>query len=537
MIVTEPMLAIVWDEGYTLGREERVRTWIRLLNDREAIAAWRPPAYELVQADGPQAPVPPPRDENLDSRADLLQKPCLLYFWPFGREEPHGHPPFYAILGLVGDYLVPSWEVLPRARLGPMLAFSLAAGAIFTALAGRFGAWAGAVGASAWVIHPHLFAHGHYSTVDAILTGLWVLAVIALARAARAGGSAERPYPRWGAVVWLGVLLGWAADTKLTGWFLPIPLLTWGIVRRDRRALVALAVAAPIAMATLYAFNPPWWRDPIEGLLRFLRSNLTRGETIPIPVLFLGKVYQTPNESLPWYNTLAWTVFATPIGMLLFALMGCGRVAVERTTRGLGSLVLLNWAFLLALRALPHTPGHDGTRQILPAFGMLALMAGLGAGWVTARFKGWGKALAVLAIGEVVISLAVIMPVPLSYYGPAVGGLPGARALGLEPTYFWDSLTDDAIAWLNGHTKEGESIIFATNPTSFMYLQRSGKLLRAFTPEHRVGRPKWLVIQNRPGAFQPEERLLISSREPAYVVSKLGVPLLWVFPYDAAEAP
>src|SRR5262249_50926722 len=156
-----------------------------------------------------------------------------------------------------------------------------------------------------------------------------------------------------------------------------IPLLTWAIVRRDRRAFVALAIAAPIAAATLYAFNPPWWRDPIDGVARVMRSNLTPGETIPIPVPFLGRVFLTPNESLPWYNTLAWTVFAAPIGMLLFALVGCGRVAVDKSMRGFGSLVFLNWAFLLALRALPHTPGHDGTRQILPAFGMMALMAGL----------------------------------------------------------------------------------------------------------------------------------------------------------------
>ena len=118
-----------------------------------------------------------------------------------------------------------------------------------------------------------------------------------------------------------------------------------------------------------------------------------------------------------------------------------------------------------------------------------------------------------------------------------IGGLPGARALGLEPTYFWDALTGDAISWLNEHTDEDEAIVFASNPTSFMYLQRTGKLPRAFTPEHRVGRPKWLVMQDRPGAFRPDERLLISRREPAHVVSKFGVPLLWVFPVGPEEGP
>ena len=46
-------------------------------------------------------------------------------------------------------------------------------------------------------------------------------------------------------------------------------------------------------------------------------------------------------------------------------------------------LVAGHWVFLLILRALPHVPGHDGVRLFLPAFGMLAIAAGLGprVGW------------------------------------------------------------------------------------------------------------------------------------------------------------
>ena len=36
-----------------------------------------------------------------------------------------------------------------------------------------------------------------------------------------------------------------------------------------------------------------------------------------------------------------------------------------------------------------------------------------------------------------------MMPVPLSYFSPIVGGLPGATALGMEPTYYWDGLDSD----------------------------------------------------------------------------------------------
>ena len=58
MLATEPALAIVWDEGYTLGREARLRLWFEAVRDPEAFAkAWQPPAEELVQ----QVAAPPPR--------------------------------------------------------------------------------------------------------------------------------------------------------------------------------------------------------------------------------------------------------------------------------------------------------------------------------------------------------------------------------------------------------------------------------------------------------------------------------------------
>ncbi len=45
---------------------------------------------------------------QLDSRWKLLfDRQVLAWFWPFAREEPHGHPPFYALLGLAGDVLDP----------------------------------------------------------------------------------------------------------------------------------------------------------------------------------------------------------------------------------------------------------------------------------------------------------------------------------------------------------------------------------------------------------------------------------------------
>ena len=536
MLISEPYLAIVWDEGYTLGRENRLRAWFQALRDPESFAAtWVPPSLELVQQQG----IAPPRPDQINTRGKLLFDPQVVaWFWPFAREEPHGHPPFYALVGLTGDLLAPSWADLPRARLGPILLFSLCSGFLFSFVARRWGWWAAVVSAGAWVFQPNLFGHGHYASYDGVLCSLWLLAIFAFAAAVKDDEEGASPPDRrrfpWPTALAFGLILGCAMADKLTGWFLPLPFLAWAALQRRRLPFVVLAVGIGIGLAVVFALNPPWWTEPFSGPLRFFQSNLTRGRTIPIPVLFLGKIYQTPVESLPWYNTIAWTALVTPVGFLLLALAGAFRAVAKRSAEPVGLLILLHWLFLLVLRALPHAPGHDGVRLFLPAFGLLALLAGLG----VVQFAQWaGKAarwIASLSLAEAVVSVLVMMPVPLSYFSPIVGGLPGASRLGMEPTYYWDALDADTLAWLRANTRPGQTIQFSSFPTSWLYLRQTGTLPPRLAPLD-PGSPAWYVLQNRPGAWSPWDRALATGAKPAYTVAKLGVPLVWIFPYQAFQ--
>ncbi len=534
MLASEPRLAIVWDEGYTLGREARLRTWFRALRDPEAFAAsWVPPATELVQQTG----AAPPRPDQVNTRAKLLfDSRVLAWFWPFAREEPHGHPPFYALLGLAGDLLTPNWQELSRARLGPILLFSLCAGALFHFVGRRWGWWAAAVSAGAWVFQPNLFAHGHYAAYDGVLSALWLLAVFAFVAAVDEESAPHAKFRRFvsPAVLAFGLILGCAMADKLTGWFLPLPFLAWAILYRRRRAFEVLAVGLAVGFLVLFMLNPPWWTEPLTGLTRFFQSNLTRGRTIPIPVLFLGKVYQTPVESLPWYNTIVWTIFVTPLGFLLLALAGAFLAIAGRKIQPVGLLILGHWLFLLALRAAPHTPGHDGVRLFLPAFGILALLAGLGVAQVARWLGRASRWIASATMIEGVVSVLVMMPVPLAYFSPIVGGLPGAIRLGMEPTYYWDALDSEALAWLRAETGPGRTIQFSTFPTSWLYLRNTGALPRRLAPID-PGTPSWYVLQNRPGAWAAWDRALVNRATPVFTVSKLGVPLVWIYPYQALQ--
>lgn len=532
MLATQPFLQIGWDEGFTLGREARIRLWFRALRDPAAFAAnWTPPALgeELVQQEGAY----PPRPDQVDSRWELLFDTRVVeWFWPFAREEPHGHPPFYAWLGLIGDLIVPNWADLPRARLGPILLFSIAAGCLFGVLGSRWGMSAACAALAAWNLQPRLFAEGHFATYDGILTSLWLLALIAFMRSEE---SVFFKNSTWGWRICFGVLLGFAAATKLTGWFLPIPLIAWALLYRSNKAATTLLVGLAIAAVVVFLLTPPWWSAPFSGLYRFFHSNLTRGTTIRIPVMFLGQIYDTPRESLPWYNTIVLTLIVAPVGFLVLALIGGFATAFRRFRDPLAILFAINWLFFLALRAMPHTPGHDGIRLFLPAFGMLAALAGFGAKICFESRRRWSRAILWLAIVEGAAGVALMMPVPLSYYSPVVGMLPGATAIGMEPTYFWDSLTPDAKTWLRENTGEGETVRFATFPHSWIYLRRIGDLPQRLSNAFAPGPARWYVLQNRPGAFHPWDPAIIKDVQPAYVVRKLGVPLLWIFPGEQVQ--
>jgi len=100
----------------------------------------------------------------------------------------------------------------------------------------------------------------------------------------------------------------------------------------------------------------------------------------------------------------------------------------------------------------------------------------------------------------------------------------------MEPTYYWDALTPDARQWLTEHTPEGKTIAFATGPSSWLYLRRTGDLPPRLAPID-PGERHWYVLQNRPGAFKDWDQMLAAHGRAKYVVTKLGVPLVWIFPY------
>lgn len=532
MIASEPPLAIVWDEGYTLLRLERVRAWFHCLSDPSSAAkAWNPRRLTRLEDKRPV-----PRADEIDTRSKLFSQRNLAWFWPFAREEPHGHPPFYALVAFVGDTVAPSWGVLPRARLGTIAAFSLVAGGLFAFAASRWGAWPAIAACLAWVLHPHLFALGHYATYDGLLASLWLAALILFLRAAPTS-EAARPWPRWGATIAFGLVLGCALATKFTAWLLPLPLLVWVGLYRSRAGLVAWLAGGVIAVAVFVALCPPLWANPIAGMVAFFESNLSRASTIPIKTRFLGHDYLTPVESLPWYNTVVWLFIASPILYLCLSLVGAIGTMRRWRAESAACLFVMSAAFLFLLRALPHTPGHDGTRQLAVGFGSLAPLCGAGAALLMRRNRRAGRLLVCSTALELSASVALLMPVPLSYFSPIVGGLPGAAAIGMEPTYYWDALTPAALQRIDARVPAGSTVLFAANPTAWYY-KEAGLLRSGLYPTDGENISVY-VVQNRAGSMSDRSRRLVADfgkRPESVIMEKFGVPLVWAFPSSELES-
>ena len=138
------------------------------------------------------------------------------------------------------------------------------------------------------------------------------------------------------------------------------------------------------------------------------------------------------------------------------------------------------------------------------------------------------------------VNVARYYPQTLSHYNLMVGGLRGAATLGMEPTYWWDALDGDVLAWLNDHTGQGEKVAFSS--TANISMIRGWGHLKPEQADRR-GVFKWYVFQNRTSFLADSDRLMMQTETPAYVKYAgrhaagaipvdLDVPLLFIYSFE-----
>jgi hypothetical protein len=530
LVSTSHDIALGFDEAFTVRRELVLAQWFTALAQ-------------------------PPKGL---ARAKLFERPVLDEFWRFSREEPDGHPPFYALIGLAGWFPTRHWlEPQTAFRFGPILLTATTCALLYLHLARRYGRLAGLVAPVLMLMMPRVFTHAHYAHYDMPVTCLWLLTQIAFIKAID-----SKP---WSVV--FGLCLGLACATKFTGWFALAPALVWtalfewvpnlwrwlGISRRGGedvrtkvpadswRATQCLLVGVILAAVTLYAIQPPWWTDPLRGVRRFLVSNLTRDRSVSVSSLYLGNLYRF---ALPWHNTIVLTAITTPVITL-----GLGSIGLVRTVKGAFAdpflaIWPLSFATLMVVRALPNAPGHDVERLLLPGLASLAVLAGIGVGWLVQKSDKWltrsfGCLLLVGAAAESAVGFLDYYPYNLSYYSMAIGGLPGAVRLGFEPTYYWDTLGPEFCrnaCSRFGLKQEPLEVRFPFNHLSALYLREWGDLPSDMRIEglEETRKPVY-ILQRNLGVYADYDHILEREARPIYAISRKGVVLLGVYSSEDSE--
>jgi dolichyl-phosphate-mannose-protein mannosyltransferase len=509
LAATSRAIPIVWDEGEYLGRAAQLAGWFRLIAT-------------------PSSP-----DGGLHAfSARVIHDQWIAINWY------EGHPGWALVPMAITKLLFGGGLAeLTAARLGTILIVSAACSAVAFHMRNTFGTVSAIVAVTALLTFPRLFSEEHFATLDAQLMAWWLMlwASDLLRRSDTAG------------LLRTGMLAGFTSAAKFTGWLAWIPIVVSRLITRDRRHVIGLLVIIPVGLLTFFVVSPPLWHHPRSEFLAHVNLNLHRN--LNIPITFFGERYDQ-DHTLPWYNTLAWLLLVTPLPLLILGSAGLASCASRRD--GPSISLMLHWATLMIVRALPGVPPHDGIRLFLPAFGFWCVLAGVGgqAVWdwssqlADARRMLLARAALVAALAAGGVNLARYYPQTLSHYSALVGGVRGATALGMEPAYWWDSLDSEVLAWINEHTEPDERVAFSAS-ANISILHGWGRLHPVQAP--RGGVFKWYVLQNRTAFLADSDRQLMARGTPALVKYAghgriaqapwdLNVPLLLVYPYDQYRA-
>ncbi len=458
-------------------------------------------------------------------------------------ETTSDHPSFARTCAAVSYLVLGRW-------LGEITAYRLPSAVWFGLLVAGVGLLAGTLRGplAAWtaglalLLMPRMFGHAHFYSLDMPITALWFWAAAAFAWAL--GHPRRAP--------WAAAVYALAFATKLHAVFMPPLLLVVGLAawyerveEREAvwRGLLVWFGCAALLTPLIYLLTQPWlWHETGPRLVDRFLGYASKVPNRPIHTWYLGTRY---GGDTPWHYPLLLTATTVPPGTLLLALTGLGAALFRpRCLRGFAwsALLLGGWLVPLLLVLLPLAQAYDGVRIFLPGFSFLAVLAGVGAAvleevgrnrilekpYASAQIQRW-RLLAGLVIVMVFVepagSLLRLHPNPLAYYTPLVGGLSGARRLGMETTYWCDALSPEFLERIDERVPAGAKVKSLAMPIEVLeYYQREGQLDPSLR-FHEEPPYDFHILQCRQGMFTGVEWNLYLNHRPLERVERDGVLL------------
>jgi len=428
------------------------------------------------------------------------------------------HPPLGRI-GLGLSHKIACAVHLPRdndtpfiiacGRAGSAMAFAALVLLVGTVSGRWYGSTAGVTTAVSLVLMPRVFGHAHLAALETMMNFMYAAVVFSVAIC----WSKQSP-PNWKTALFTGLVLGLALLTKIQAILLPFPIAVWALFHWKHRAILPLVIWGITGLTMFFLLWPWLWLNPLEHFSEyFLRTT----ERVTINVWYFGS--KLADKDVPWHYTAVMFLSTIPVGLLLLGFVGwfVGTSSVSEDVERPSllrdpqlQLVLACLLFPLVLFSLPGVVVYDGVRLFLVVFPLWAVFIGRGSAAVMSRLsQKWSRKVAV-SVFVVFLTLqaygvVAFAPCHLSYYNLLVGGLRGAERLGLEPTYWGDSVTREFLEEVCRKVPEGATVdvMPVLQPTflEILYDQspilRSRKInLRPYHPE-KNGPPHYVMIYRR----------------------------------------
>ena len=430
----------------------------------------------------------------------------------------------------------PTGQYVLAGRLAPAVSFAALVSVVTLVGARRWGLSAGVTTGFALVAMPRVFAHAHLAALDTFLSLFWTVALLAGERAIRSSHPCR-------AMAVAGVLWGLSLLTKIHAWFLPPVLGLWAFYSLPPwRAAAAMAIWAVIGIS-LFWLGWPWlWYDSLHRLQAYVGTGMARPT---IMVQYFGQVFA--DRDVPWHYPWLYFAVTVPLGLQLLGAIGIVRGWKDRRTDAFplllaGTIV----AFLIVFST--RVPVYDGERLFLHVFPAWSLLIGLGFSTLwnhfrTAPVRGRFRIILSCFLLVQVYGTVMLHPFGLSFYNGLTGGLSGAERLGLELTY-WNDSVDGLL--LDRLAREGQAgTTAALVPTLYpnqgvmttnRALVKAGIILQ---DEEEAGRAEWIVLSRRTAYPRAEIKEQLAKRVGRRIAvrSRQGVWLSALWHYPSAAIP
>ena len=460
------------------------------------------------------------------------------------------------------------WHVFADAstafRLPGMAMGGLCLWIIYLFGARAFSRPAGLVAAGLFALMPNVFFHAHLACFDVAITTMWTLCVYVHWRAQ------EKRSIGW--TILAGIVFGLTLETKHNAWILPAVLVPHALfvhrhaIVRGLRAgrlsiptsLVSMAILGPAVFLLLW---PYLWNDTMARIQWWVDFHLHHEY---YNIEYLGRNYFGPPSPKSYLPVMIAATVPT-VTLLLFFVGAAERVRVgamrlrawglalvkrdvagkpARDPRETDLLLFLSFAVAVGPFFLSKTPIFGGTKHWMPAYPVLAMLAGRGFVLVAAAMDralpkldarqrlGAHVSLAACVFAAPLAVTAHSHPFGLSAYVPLVGGTAGGATLGLN-RQFWGFTTQTAATqYLNAQAPRNSTVfILDTTFDAWGRMQEEGRVrsdLRVTMAPHEA---MYSLVQHELHMSEVDYDIWVAygTDAPVYVVTHDDVPIVSIY--------